>query len=161
MVQPLNPIGAGSAGQIPGMGLRASRPADILRADSARGAVQGAFSSTGSASTPPLRDVLTQLFKSLGLDTQDNKAMQTLIALLILMAVLESLQQASGNAESTSGSSANPSLDSLGISAYFTSTTITFEQTSTTIIYGDSASMADLFASDTGASLGDTIDYSI
>ena len=161
MVQPLNPIGAGYAGQIPSLGLRASRPTDILQADSTRGAVQGSFSGTGSTSTPPLQDVLTQLFQTLGLDTQNNKAMQTLIALLILMAVLESLQQASGNASSPSASSPNPSLDSPGFSASFTSTTMTFEQTSTTVIYGDSASVADLFSSDPSAPLGENVDYSI
>ncbi len=138
MLGPIQPVGAGPAGDISSMALRASRPTDIPRADSTRGAVQAPQSQSSASSTAPLQEILTQLFETLGLDAENNKALEMLIALLILLAVLESLQNGSNEREGLAGGQSAPGGDgSIMFNAYASSTTITIEQSTTMIAFGE------------------------
>ena len=131
-----------------------------MQANSTRGTVQAsAAGASGSTGAPPLQEVLSQLFQSLGLDTQSSKALETLIALLILVAVLESMQQASGHAGGSSASGSNALTGADGFNAHFSSTTISFEQSTTTVSYGNAAALTDQLGSAAQSSLGDNIDY--
>lgn len=170
MPTPVNPVGPGGlpavprndspqVPAVPTVGGNASRPADILRADATRGAIQlptpvgnggttrgispgngaapsgaaGGISGAGGSGASGLDatlSVIGQLLDQMGGGAATDRELELLIALLILLVLLSMLQEQNGDTQSPLGQGGLAG----GMEAYSeTSVSISLEQTTTVV----------------------------
>ena len=114
-----------------------------------------------SASTVQFQDAVSGLLGSLGGGANDDRQLQLLIALLILIAILNSTQNnagpTAGPLEQLEQLAAGTRGQGVYAAMYTSSTTITIEQSTTTIV-GSLGAGADLDATHGGSAIGDRID---
>lgn len=133
MIRPVPPIGAELIRPMAGFGrpLNATARSDSpALGSSAAGDVMGT-----SQAVAQMQTALTELLGGLGGGLQNDKMLKALITLLILVALLGQLQElnesgGSGSRQAASGMGNAPSMF-----ATYSSTTILFEQTTTTVVF--------------------------
>lgn len=157
-ISPVN-VGPGSLSGSPALG--ASRSAGTAAVDAGPGGV-------GTTSPSPTSDALavtrvysavSELLQSIGGGLEDDKTLRMLIALIILLALLENFQE--------SAVSSRNALASLGagrmgrpiwVGGYYSSTTITIQQTTTTMFLQTAEGYAPATNGETVESTGGQLD---
>lgn len=138
-MQSVSPVGAGHSSPVrPSYG--STQPA--ASGDVGSASVGGSLAATGQVDASPvarLQDALVAWLQNAGLDPQSQRLMQLMIGLLILLALLASIQGGAGDggqasddllsALAHSGREGNTNGLSPGVAAF------AFEQTTTTTIY--------------------------
>ena len=142
---PISQVNIGAAGGLAGVASAPSRPTDVLGMDAGRAAAKPAPSSgaANSDAIAALCSALSDPLQGVGGGLENDRVLRMMIALIILLALLQSTQ---GNGASEGNSS---------------STTITLEQTTTTISLQSVESYSLASDSDTSGSRGDQIDLSV
>ena len=134
----VSPVGLGSSGRSTALGpalyqtSRAAQSANITAADNS-----GSLAAGTTSAVTQIHAAVSQMLRSVGGGVENDKMLQMLIALLILLTLLEQSQ--------SQDTAARDALAQLGtrrdsqtqfISGYASSTTMTFEYTSTTVFFG-------------------------
>ncbi|UCC31719.1 MAG: hypothetical protein JSU86_05450 [Phycisphaerales bacterium] len=133
---PIPPVNVGSGGLAGSPALSANRFAGTGPVGTGPGGV-------GTTSPSPTSDALavsrvhsavSELLQSIGGGLEDDKTLRMLIALIILLALLESSQDSAASSRNALASlGAGRMGQPLWVGAYYSSTTITIQQTTTTM----------------------------
>ncbi len=158
-MDPIPPVNIGSAG-------RSSHPTlDLNQVGGATrtGATPGmaGFSSQAVGDSTALRQIdaaVSQLVQSLGGSAADEKILRMLIGLIILLALLRGSQDEPASAQNALASLAGGSNSSQFVALYASSTTISIEQTTTTIVLGTADTYAAASNGDSGQAGGGQMD---
>lgn len=102
---------------------------------------------------------VSELLREIEGSTENDKVLQALIALLILMTLLQSITDRSDSGGSLLGGSSGPTgANPILMASSYTSTTISIEQTTVTSVYELSAGSASAYDLGQLDATGDTID---
>jgi hypothetical protein len=156
MLGAIPPVGAGVQG-LDGGSFVTTSPVPELAGSFDRAGVTAPGRANWSSDTAALAQVLSgvaELLQDVGGDLKNDKMVQMLVALLILLALLHGT-----SGEDTADRDALEALGSRGGAGRYTSTTIiTLEQTTTTLSFYSAEQYSAGTGSDAGASVGGTMD---
>jgi hypothetical protein len=160
---PISPVSIGAAGASAGMATAPSRPFDVPDTNAGRAigkpAASGRAASSDAIAT--LCSALSDLLQGVGGAQENDRVLRMMIALIILLALLQSTQGTGapeGNTLAPLGLGGSAQPQSVGV--YSSSTTIMLEQTTTTISLQSMESYSLASDSDTSGARGGQIDLS-
>jgi len=142
----VSPVGLNSGG---GAASRLPATYETGRSAPSFGAT-GAQSTATTSAVTQIHSAVSQMLQAVGGGVQNDKMLQMLIALMILFALLNDMQKPDTGARDAMaelGSRGGPQQQF--VSGYSSSTTISFEYTSTTVMFGSS----EAYSSGTDAQL--------
>ncbi len=134
----VSPIGPGSSGRPTALDPAFYQTGRSAQSSNLTGAALSGTPSAGTTSAvTQIHSAVSQMLQSVGGGVENDKMLQMLIALMILLALLEEMQKpdtAARDALAQLGNRGNGQAQFM--STYASSTTVSFEYTTTTVVFG-------------------------
>lgn len=132
---PILPVNVGAAGPTAGTTPGLNQPGGAVRTGSAQGQAGPTLSraSSDAVALTQIHGAISQLLQNIGGGIEDDKVLRMLIALIILLSLLRDQQTFADSTQNALSLFAGTGRQSQSVEFYFSSTSITIEQTTTTI----------------------------